>query len=71
MYICLCHGVTDSAIREAVDIGAHTFKRLSLATGCGTQCGSCAPQAKKLLSETLKAQKQKEYQTPLQIVSVA
>ena len=53
MYICLCHGVTESAIRDAVDNGARTFRQLSFATGCGTQCGSCAREARSLLEKQL------------------
>ena len=51
MYICLCHGVTDSAIREAARNGVRSFKELSFSTGCGLQCGSCAKQARALLEE--------------------
>jgi bacterioferritin-associated ferredoxin len=53
MYICLCHGVTESAIRAAANEGARTFRQLSFMTGCGTQCGSCAEQAQALLAECL------------------
>lgn len=53
MYICLCHGITESAIRAAANGGARTFRQLSFMTGCGTQCGSCAEQAKTLLEECL------------------
>ena len=51
MYVCLCHGVTDHAIREAVDRGVSTFKELSLNTGCATQCGSCAGTAREILEK--------------------
>lgn len=51
MYVCLCHGVTDRAIRKAVDQGVSTMKELSLNTGCATQCGSCASMAKQILNE--------------------
>lgn len=55
MYICLCHGVTESAIRNAVQEGADTFRQLSFMTGCGTQCGSCASQARTLLRQYLQS----------------
>jgi bacterioferritin-associated ferredoxin len=51
LYICLCHGVTDSAIREAARNGVRSFKELSFSTGCGLQCGSCAKQARAVLDE--------------------
>ena len=53
MYICICHAVTDSAIREAVNDGVTSFRHLSFETGCGTQCGSCVPQARQIMDETL------------------
>ncbi len=55
MYICLCHGVTDSAIRAAANDGVRTFTELSFKTGCGTQCGCCSTQARALLKECLEA----------------
>ena len=51
MYVCLCHGVTDRAIREAVDRGVTTLKELSLSTGCATQCGSCSGMAREILEK--------------------
>jgi bacterioferritin-associated ferredoxin len=53
MYICICHAVTDSAIREAVNDGVKSFRQLSFETGCGTQCGSCVGQARQIMDETL------------------
>ncbi len=71
MYICLCHGVTDSAIRTAVRNGARSYGQLSFMTGCGTQCGSCAAEAKSLLKESLEARELREIETPLQLFSAA
>ena len=53
MYVCLCHGINESTLREAVNNGSRTLRELSFQTGCGTQCGSCVPQVRELLSETL------------------
>jgi bacterioferritin-associated ferredoxin len=55
MYICLCHGITDSAIRAAANGGARTFRQLSFMTGCGTQCGSCKEQAQIVREECLES----------------
>ncbi len=71
MYICLCHGVSDSAIRAAVDNGAQTFKQLSFMTGCGTQCGACAVEAKSLLKECLKSQDSRATRPLLQVFNAA
>jgi bacterioferritin-associated ferredoxin len=53
MYICICHAVTDSTIRKAVHEGASSFRELSFSTGCGTQCGSCVPQAREIMNGAL------------------
>jgi bacterioferritin-associated ferredoxin len=53
MYICVCHAVTDSAIRQAVNEGANTFRDLSFRTGCGSQCGSCVQIAREVMDEAL------------------
>lgn len=45
MYVCVCHGVTERHIDQAVDRGATRLKdlrrNLRVATGCGA-CASCA-----------------------------
>lgn len=56
MYICLCHGVNEATIREAVRNGSRTIRELSFQTGCGTQCGSCVSQVQALLVETLRTE---------------
>jgi bacterioferritin-associated ferredoxin len=53
MYICICHAVNDSAIREAVKEGVSSFRDLSASTGCGTQCGSCIKLAREILDRAL------------------
>ncbi len=52
MYVCLCHGVTDRAIREAAENGASGLADLSAMTGCAGSCGSCAELAVQILDET-------------------
>jgi len=71
VYICLCHGITESAIRSAVKEGANTFRQLSFMTGCGTQCGSCAPQARILLQQCQEFRGSQETQPLLHVVSAA
>lgn len=55
MYICLCHAVTDRSIHEAVDRGVNSYSELAFATGCGTQCGSCAKTARQIFQQALEA----------------
>ncbi|WP_043529511.1 (2Fe-2S)-binding protein [Litchfieldella xinjiangensis] len=42
MYVCLCKGVSDRAIREAVTEGARSWREVREQTGCADQCGKCA-----------------------------
>ncbi|SFP44124.1 bacterioferritin-associated ferredoxin [Nitrosomonas cryotolerans] len=54
MYICICKGVTDNAIREAViKQGAGRMRDLRTCLGVAEQCGVCACHAKMVLEQTL------------------
>lgn len=53
MYVCLCQGVTDGQIREAIYEGCCSYKEVRDATGVATQCGKCACVAKQVVRETL------------------
>ncbi|MCV7369387.1 (2Fe-2S)-binding protein [Mycolicibacterium duvalii] len=41
MYVCLCLGVTNEAVAEAVAAGARTTRRVAQACGAGSECGRC------------------------------
>ncbi|WP_028695345.1 bacterioferritin-associated ferredoxin [Pseudomonas cremoricolorata] len=53
MYVCLCVGVTDGQIREAIYEGCCSYKEVRDTTQVGTQCGKCACLAKQVVRETL------------------
>jgi bacterioferritin-associated ferredoxin len=53
MYICVCKGVTDHAIREAVLQGAERMRDLKACLGVTEQCGICACHAKMVLDQAL------------------
>jgi len=53
MYVCICHGVTDNTIIEAIDNGATTMKQLSTELAVGSQCGKCCQCTKKILNNEL------------------
>ncbi len=53
MYICICKGVTDGAIREAVSQGAGRMRDLRACLGVAGQCGTCACDAKEVLEQSL------------------
>lgn len=56
MYVCLCKGVTCSAIRSAVsEQGVGSLRELSKNLGVATQCGKCAHSARQVLNEALGA----------------
>lgn len=51
MYVCLCNGVTERAIRETAAAGCSTMAELTMRTGCGAGCGSCTGMAAALLAD--------------------
>jgi bacterioferritin-associated ferredoxin len=53
MYICLCNGVTDNHIAEAVGEGASSLCDLKARLGVATCCGRCAECAQFILEEQL------------------
>jgi len=53
MYVCICHGVTDTQIETAIDNGAHTMKQLSSELKIGSQCGKCCQCSKRVLNNKL------------------
>lgn len=53
MYVCLCSGVTDGQIRQAVEDGASSMRLLRQELGVAACCGRCAQHAKDVLEETL------------------
>ncbi|WP_444889680.1 bacterioferritin-associated ferredoxin [Microbulbifer sp. DLAB2-AF] len=53
MYVCICKGITDRQIKEAVYDGSTSVKALRRQLGVSSQCGRCAEQTKEIISETL------------------
>ncbi len=58
MYVCICKGVTDKALREAIFQGADRMRDLKACLGVTEQCGLCACHAKQILDETLSQKSQ-------------
>lgn len=50
MYVCICNGVTEAQIREAVANGCASVAELTMRTGCGSNCGSCLDIAADMLA---------------------
>jgi bacterioferritin-associated ferredoxin len=52
MYVCLCKGVTDKQIRNAINEGACSMRDLRESLDVANQCGKCGRDCKSLLSES-------------------
>ena len=53
MYICLCKGITDTQIKDAINNGANSFKEVRKELGIATQCCKCLTEAKATVNEAL------------------
>lgn len=53
MYVCLCKGITDQHIREAVHEGALSMRALHRQLGVASQCSKCSRHAREVLREAL------------------
>jgi bacterioferritin-associated ferredoxin len=50
MYVCVCFGITDKAIKRAAAEGVRDVAELSMRTGLGSNCGSCREMATEILN---------------------
>ncbi len=53
MYVCICHAVSDTQIRQEVCDGACSLREVSQRLGVATGCGKCGKCAKRVICETL------------------
>jgi bacterioferritin-associated ferredoxin len=51
LYICLCNGLTDRKLRQAVANGCATPAEAYAACGCRAQCGQCVRAVLEMLRE--------------------
>ncbi|WP_147457699.1 (2Fe-2S)-binding protein, partial [Serratia plymuthica] len=49
--ICSCFGVGENRIIAAIQAGCHSASELGDRLQCGTNCGSCLPELKKLIQQ--------------------
>lgn len=54
MYVCICKGITDHQIKDAVFGGANTLKDVRKQLGAASQCGKCGIMTKQIIEDTLK-----------------
>jgi bacterioferritin-associated ferredoxin len=52
MYVCLCMGVSDGEIKDAIREGACSVHEVMECTGAGTGCGSCRSTIHELVSRS-------------------
>lgn len=64
MYICLCRGVTEQALREAVADGARSIPELAQKLGLGTGCGRCVEEALTQLGPAFSLSRPRDKMTP-------
>jgi bacterioferritin-associated ferredoxin len=54
MYVCICLGITDKAIKQAVlEDGVGNMRQLKQKLGAGSQCGKCVQMAQKIIDNTI------------------
>jgi len=53
MYVCVCHGISEKRLHQAIEEGVCSFEQLQSCTGVATCCGACEPCARQVLDETL------------------
>ena len=51
MYVCVCRGITDRDIRNAVADGARSVADVARLLGAGTGCGGCHDFTRDLIQE--------------------
>ena len=51
MYVCLCRGITDQDIKDAIANGAESYREIRDQLDLGTCCGRCVPEARAIISE--------------------
>ena len=51
MFVCVCHAVTDSQVREAIEGGASTREEVTRACGAGGDCGACHGQIEEMIED--------------------
>jgi bacterioferritin-associated ferredoxin len=51
MYVCVCHAVTESDVRDHVTAGACSAKEVRAACGMRPGCGSCVNRICSLIKE--------------------
>ena len=51
MYVCLCRGITDQDIKDAIANGAESYRDVRDMLDLGTCFGRCVPEARMIISD--------------------
>lgn len=51
MYVCICRGITEKQLRDAIENESCSMQELSSVLGVGMDCGTCTEFAYQLLEE--------------------
>ena len=51
MYVCICNGIRESQVKQAIREGSKTPDQVQAKTGCGADCGSCIHRVNKMLEQ--------------------
>jgi len=54
MYICICKGLTENDIKEYINNGCHSLKKLKRKSGAMTGCGLCKKHCKDMIKKEKK-----------------
>mgnify|MGYP001317277382 CR=1 FL=1 len=58
MFVCVCNGITERQVREAIDQGACSLQDLTACLGVASGCGTCAEFTVRLLDQTRESTEQ-------------
>ena len=54
MFVCLCHGITDKQIQNAVrEDGAGNIREIKSLLKLGSSCGTCVEMAQSIIDNTI------------------
>jgi bacterioferritin-associated ferredoxin len=49
VFVCLCNGITNRVVADAIADGASTTNQIAAACGAGAECGRCRRTLRQLL----------------------
>jgi bacterioferritin-associated ferredoxin len=55
MYICVCNGLNERRVGEALSGAPRTVSQIYRACGCAVKCGKCVPMMRDILDAHLSA----------------